>query len=340
MRLSAYLRSRSMIILLQILGLFFLVFFLYLTGNSKGTLEMICLAWLFGHGAFYGISYFWKKKYFDTVEDLLEHLEKRYLIGEVMPDSFGLEDQIYRRIIRRSNQSVMEAIDKLERQRQDYQEYMESWVHEIKAPLSAAHLICENQKNEVTRSILTELSQMDHDIETALFYAKSDQIENDYCIKEYDLREIILEAIERNRQCLIQNQMKVEMQIEPVSIFGDKKWLVFLLTQIMLNAVKYKKEGAGTIGFLTVKETDSILLSVKDDGIGIPKEDLPRIFEKGFTGKNGRTPVGMERASGIGLYLCKKLCKGMGMELYAASVQGEFTEMTLIFPKNSYITKL
>lgn len=340
MKITEYLKSKSLTLLLCFISMGILSFFLLAVGNSLGTVSLVLFAWFIITILFYTIDYWQRNRYFQSIISLMDQLDKRYLIGEVMPDSFRIDDRKHREIIRKSNKSVIEAIHQIEDKQCDYREYIESWVHEIKTPLTSIHLICTNHKDDITRKILMELSKVDNYVDTALYYSKSDQVHTDYLIKECDLKEIILETIARNQQYLIQNQMKININCKAESVFCDKKWLEFILTQLLLNAVKYKKGDTGTIVFSAEKNSDCTVLIVQDFGIGIAETDISRVFEKGFTGNNGRSAVGMEKATGIGLYLCKKLCINLGLGIDIQSVQNNDTKVCITFPKSSLITKM
>lgn len=340
MKLSEYLKSNSITFIIHLICMIMLASFLFATGNSFATIGLILFAWLVIAVLFYAVTYTQRNHYFRSVFSLLDSLDKRYLIGEVMPDGFRIEDIKYREIIRKSNKAVVEAIHKLEEEQRDYQEYIESWVHEIKAPLTSIHLICANHKDDHTRKILTELSKVDNYVETVLVYAKSSQVHIDYMIQEYPLKEIILETIARNQQYLIQNQMQIDLRCESETVFCDKKWLEFILAQLLLNAVKYRKGISGTIVFSSQEHSEYTTLIVQDFGIGISRTDLSRVFEKGFTGNNGRSAAGLEKATGMGLYLCKKLCINLGLDISIESIENEYTKVLITFPKNSSLTKM
>ncbi|MDD3251813.1 MAG: sensor histidine kinase [Lachnospiraceae bacterium] len=340
MKISEYLKSKSLIFMIHFICMLLLSFFLLAVGNTLETAGIILSAWFLIAGLFFVVDYRQRDHYFRSLFSLLNHLDKRYLIGEMMPDSFRIDDKKYKQIIQKSNKSVMEAIHIIEDTGKDYQEYIESWVHEIKTPLTSIHLICANHKDENTRKILVELSKVDNYVETVLFYAKSNQVHNDYMIKEYSLKEMILETIAKHQQYLIQNQMNIKIDCEAATVPCDKKWMEFILTQLLLNAVKYKKGETGTIVFSNQKGSDHTTLIVQDFGIGIPESDLSRVFEKGFTGQNGRTGAGLTKATGMGLYLCKKLCVNLGLDIKIDSVFGEYTNVLITFPKSSHITKV
>lgn len=337
MRLTDYLKDKIMIILLNIFYMFLLTAFLAVVNNTLSTLLIIMIVWIFIFTMYLIIEYIRRDKYFTKLESLLESLDKRYLISEVMDISYRLEDRKYKEILRRSNKSVIEKINEVEDERKDYKEYIESWVHEAKLPITTMELICENNKDEVTRKIQGELSKVDNLVESVLFYARAEEVYKDYLVKEIKFKDVIFEIISRNKSFFIQNRMMINVQCEDVAVVSDKKWLSFILNQILINSVKYKKNTVGKIDIYVEESKDYTKLHIKDDGIGIKESEINRIFDKGFTGTNGREN---NKSTGIGLYLCKNLCNKLAIEISAESKVKEYTEIMLTFPKNNYLSKL
>ncbi|MGM9534411.1 MAG: ATP-binding protein, partial [Intestinibacter sp.] len=218
----------------------------------------------------------------------------------------------------------------------DYKDYIESWVHEIKLPITTMELICENNKNEITRKLQTELSRIDNFVEIILYYARLDKVYKDYIIKEIDLSKVIYETITKNKTYFIQNKMMIDVNCSH-TVFSDKKWLAFIINQILINSTKYKREPVGKISIYTEAVKDGVKLYIEDNGIGIEKSEINRIFDKGFTGTNGRQN---KKSTGIGLYLSKKLCTKLGIEIYAESEINKYTRIILLFPKDDYLSKL
>lgn len=333
MRLIDYLKDKIMIILLNIFSLFILSCFLNLVNNSFSTILIIVFAWTSIFSIYLLVEYYQRNKYFNKLEKLLDSLDKRYLIAEVMDKSYRLEDKKYREILRKSNKSVIEKINELEDEKQDYKEYIESWIHEIKLPITTMELICENNKNEVTRRIQSELNRVDNFVEMVLFYARQEKVYKDYIIKEINLNEVIFESISKNKSYFIQNTMTINVDCEEYEVFSDKKWLSFIINQILINSVKYKKDCVGEINIYAEKVKAGVKLYIEDNGVGIDKSEINRIFDKGFTGKNGRTN---RKSTGIGLYLCKNLSTKLGIDISAESKKGEYTKVILTFPKSNY----
>lgn len=249
-----------------------------------------------------------------------------------MPVSFSLEDGLYREIIRKSNKSVIERIHKIEDEKREYREYIESWVHEIKAPITAIELNCTNNRDERGRYIAAENRKVENYVDMALYYARLDQVYKDYIILETDLSKAANDVFMKNKDYLIMSRIQAEVDC-PDKVFTDKKWIEFILNQLVQNSAKYSK-GDAHIRISTEKGRQGVLLKVRDNGIGIKKEELPRIFEKGFTGTNGRE---VKRSTGMGLYLCKRLCEKLGISISASSLEGEWTEVVLEFPISTYL---
>ena len=226
---------------------------------------------------------------------------------------------------------MLEQVTAAKRERREYREYIEQWIHEIKTPLTALKLLCGNNKSEVTRTMLLELEKLNHFAGQALYYARSETVEKDYLIREILLSDIIHQAVSDNKQLLMSNGVRIRLEVCGHTVFTDEKWAVFILNQIIGNAVRYRRENPELL-FDAVRTEEGTALRVHDNGIGIPPEDLPRIFEKGFTGTNGRLG---NSSTGLGLYLCRRLCAKLGIGLSAES-DGNGTAITLAFTRNSF----
>ncbi len=338
----AYLKDRLPLLLLQVSCMTLLAVFLRMTGYPQDECLVILICWAAVLAAWLFAEYQNRKKYFKEMQQALCESENGYLLGELMPRSFRLEDKIYRELIRKSNKAVIEQIRRIEGEKQEYREFVEGWIHEIKAPITSIALICENNKNtsledmpaEVIRRIGLENQRVEHFVEMALYYARSDEVYKDYVIREADLHKLAAEAILKNRYDLMQNHVQVTLQCEGIKIRTDEKWIQFILCQLIVNSIKYRSETNAHIWIRAAEDKDGVRLAVKDNGIGIRKEELPRIFDKGFTGTNGHEH---RQATGMGLYLCRKLCAKLGIGVCAESRYGEGTEIKLEFPINSYV---
>ncbi len=197
-------------------------------------------------------------------------------------------------------------------------------------------MIVENNKNEVTKSIDEELNKVENYIEQALYYARSNTVEKDYYIKKAILKDIVNESIKRNKNVLIHERIFINVHDLELEVNTDNKWIVFILNQIIQNSIKYKKQNDyPEIEIYAKQGKEKVILYIKDNGIGIKKGEITKVFDKGFTGTNGRL-IG-KKSTGIGLYLCKNLCNKLGITIELNSVEDEGTQMCLVFPKSSYI---
>ena len=280
------------------------------------------------------IEYYKKKEYYSEIKVRVNELEEKYLITELLPKGDFLDAKINKDNILEIGKSMLENVNKYKYLQEDYKEYIELWIHEIKIPIATSKMIVENNKSEVTKSIDEELDKIENYIEQALYYARSNTVEKDYIIKKNKLKDIVSSTILKNKTTLIQNNVKIEMENLEEEVYTDSKWCVFILSQIIQNSIKYSKEQNKEIKLYAENKKENVILYIKDNGIGIDKAEIVRVFEKGFTGTNGRQE---KKSTGIGLYLCKKLCDKLCIGLEIASEKEIGTEVKLIFPKNSFI---
>ena len=279
------------------------------------------------------IEYFKRKKFYDNLLKILEELDEKYLITEIIKTPNFLEGQIFKNSLEQIDKSMLENVNKYKYMTEDYKEYIELWIHEIKIPIATSKMVIENNKNAITKSIDEELDKVENYIEQALFYARSNTVEKDYYIRKVVLKEIVNESIKKNKSSLIQEKISIDIHDLEIEVNTDNKWIVFILNQIIQNSIKYRKKENSVIEIYANQGKENVILYIKDNGIGIKQGEITRVFEKGFTGTNGR--LSNKKSTGIGLYLCKKLCNKLGIELN--SVQNEGTEVKLVFPKDSYI---
>ena len=196
-------------------------------------------------------------------------------------------------------------------------------------------MIIENNRNDVTKSIDEELDKIDDYTEQALFYARSNTVEKDYIIKRTNLEKIVNTVIMKNKNEFIQEKIHLDIHDTNIEVGTDSKWVIFILNQIIHNSIKYKKQYENLqIEIFAKRNKENIILYIKDNGIGIKKGEITRVFEKGFTGSNGR--ILNKKSTGIGLYLCKKLCDKLGMAIELNSEENVGTEIKLVFPQNSF----
>ena len=217
---------------------------------------------------------------------------------------------------------MKDEVADLKRNINDYKEYIETWVHEIKTPIASARLILENDEGYINKSILEEIEKVEGFIEQVLFYARSSTVERDYIIKKIPLKNSINSVIRKNANILIEKRVKIQLEDIEKKVYCDSKWIEFILQQIISNSVKYMD-----------KDEKYIKIRCLDNGIGISEKSIEKVFEKGYTGENGRK---YNNSTGMGLYLCKKLCLKLGFGISIKSKLGVGTEVTIVFPINNY----
>ncbi len=281
------------------------------------------------------IEYKRKKNYYDQLIKNMEDLKEKYLISEIVKTPSFIEGKILKEILQDTGKSMLENVNYYKNIQEEYKEYIELWIHEVKIPIAASKLIIENNKNEITKSIDEELDKVENYTEQALFYARSNAVEKDYIINKTNLKEIVASSILKNKTTLLNEKISIELtNLKPEEVYTDSKWAIFIINQIIQNAIKYSKKDDKKIEISSNEKNDKVILYIKDNGIGIKAGEITRVFERGFTGENGRI-IG-QKSTGIGLYLCKKLCDKLGLGIELNSEKGKGTEVRVIFPKNSY----
>lgn len=301
--------------------------------NNNFIIVIITISFIFAIISFI-ITYLKKNRYIKELNNIIDGLEEKYLISEVIEKPKKEEDLAYYKILKRANKSMLENVTKVKIAQKDYKDYIESWVHEIKIPITSSKLLCENNKSEITNKIDEEIDEINNYVEQALFYARLEQVSNDFMIRKLNLADVVRNVLARNKKTMIQNNIKVDVKNIELTIYSDEKWLEFILNQIIINSIKYKKDKNATIIISGIENKENVLLKIKDNGVGIKKSEINRIFDKGFTGTNGRN---QKKSTGIGLYLCKRLCEELDMDIIVESEENQYTEITIIIPRNKRI---
>ena len=327
-----YWKQKIPLLILNGTGMAALTVFLLLNGVNSDSLILILIVWGVILAGYLAGTYLLRKSQLDKLLSMAEQLEERYLLPEIMERPIRADDQVFYRLLKLSGKSMLEQTDKAKREAAEYREYIEQWIHEMKTPITAMKLICENRKSDFSKDLLVELEQANRYTEQALFYARSEHPEKDYFVREIRLFDVVHQAIGENRYLLRQSNVLIDLAETDDTVYSDEKWLCFILNQVIVNAVKYRAQ-APVIQFYTEHARNEVSLCIADNGIGIRAGDLPRIFEKGFTGENGRNTS--QAATGMGLYLCKRLCDKLDIEITAAS-NGK-TVFRLSFHINDFI---
>ncbi|QZY55167.1 sensor histidine kinase [Crassaminicella profunda] len=333
MKLKDYLKERFSCLLINFIGFFSLVCILLLLDIKGNVIFSILILWFFPLMSYILIEYMKAKKHYNHMEGLLESLDEKYLLSEIMQKPTCLEEKLFYEILRICNKSMHEHVNEYKNLQLEYREYIETWVHEIKTPIASSMLIIENNKSEGMDNIGQEIKKIDGFVEQALYYARSSHVSQDYLIKKFDLVKVINHTIRRNAKDFIHK--KIDLQLDEINeeVYSDIKWVQFILHQIISNAIKYMKEQDGKIKIYAKKNKNNVILIIEDNGIGISEKDLHKVFEKGYTGEHGRKYTA---STGMGLYLCKKLCQKLGLAISITSQLGVGTKVNITFPLSKF----
>lgn len=290
-----------------------------LNGNHKFYLLLILLCNIIYLGLmiyFYIRKWIFQKKLNNIIYD-----DTTLLYSELsLPEAFDSDTKLIHDITEHANRNYRKIIKNFEMNDLEYKEFIELWIHEIKTPLSAIYLLNKNEKIE------DELNRIDNNLNFALYYAKSNAINKDYFIQSLSLKLLLSNTIKKHKNIFLSKKISPILFEEDVFINSDQKWLEFVLFQIIDNALKYSHPNS-KIDFTIQTFNHRIRLNIIDYGLGIPKHDLPRVFEKGFSGSNRE----IEKSTGLGLYLVKKICDQLNHHIEIQSHDSK-TIVSIDFP--------
>lgn len=289
------------------------------------------------------IEYMKKKKFYDMLISNTNALDQKYLVLETLERPDFYEGKLIYDALYEINKSMAKRVNDYSENMNDFKEYIEMWIHEVKIPISSLVLMCHNRKAKkelpqkkdgMDERYIRQIRRLDHYVEQALYYVRSNYTENDYLIKEVRLDKLVGNVLIKNKDDLLESGIQISVNTKKISVLTDGKWMEFILNQIINNSLKYKKEGIDSQITIEAEEKDSkIFLYVCDNGIGIPQKDIPNVFKKSFTGENGRKGA---KSTGMGLYIAKKLCVKLGHRIEIESEENEYTRVNITFGKNDF----
>ncbi|MBS7009061.1 ATP-binding protein [Anaerostipes sp.] len=333
MSIRAFLKDKLLFFVLQLFFLTFLVWMLHLFHATVfSVIYLLCLYFILLTLAL-GNEYFKKKNFYETALSSMDALDKKFMLSELLDRPGFLEGGIFYDCLTECNKSMCDEVSEYKVSAQDYREYVEMWIHEVKTPIAASRLMIENNPSQVTKDISDELEEVEYYLEQALYYSRSNGVEKDYIVKRMNLNTMVQDVIKKNSKLLIQSKVKISLDCLDYDVYTDEKWMEFIIKQIVINSVKYRKENP-EIRFAAEEDKDHVTLLIGDNGIGISSRDLPKVMEKGYTGTTGRKYA---KSTGMGLYLCRKLSDKLGIGFSIRSIEGEGTQVKIEFPKNSFV---
>ncbi|EPY2303478.1 two component sensor histidine kinase [Clostridium sporogenes] len=297
-------------------------------------LSAFCI-WFLPLVSYMSLQFIKYKNYYDEVDSVLENLDNKYLLPEIIREANFIEGEKLNSILKEISRDMHENVKYYKDMQEDYREYIETWVHEIKTPIASTKLIIENNRNEVTNKIDFQMDRIEGFVEQVLYYSRSNNVSKDYIIKQINLDLVVRNVIKRNYRDFIHKKIKLDIKDIDEIVHSDGKWVEFIINQIIVNSIKYSNSKEPMISIYSTKKANSVMLTIEDNGAGIIDKDINRVFEKGFTGENGRK---FSKSTGMGLYLCEKLCSKLGLKIIIVSEVNKGTKVTLIFPLSSMAT--
>ena len=273
-----------------------------------------------------------RKGFWRNVEDVSGSIDKVEHFGDLMDDPSFLEGEIAKDSLDELSKCAEAEICELRQNHRSYSEYIEQWVHDIKTPIATSKLILNQEHGAEADALRQEVERIEGLVEQALFAARTESLANDYIISSIRLLDVVSDACKGNMQLLTAKNVRLNMNIDTdIHVLADKTWIEFILSQLIVNSAKYDSTE------ISFSSTDVIeggsngetILELKDDGCGIPAEDVPRVFDRGFTGSVGRSHGS---ATGMGLYLAARMCAKMGLGISVASEEGVGTKVRIRFP--------
>ncbi|EIF6157734.1 sensor histidine kinase [Clostridium perfringens] len=331
MNLRDFIKERIVFIIINSLILLFTAILLMVLKVDSFAILFIVIINGAGILTYHIFDYLRKKQYYNEIKENMESLDKKYLISEVIEEGTFTESKLIYDVICKGNKAMNDEIGEFKRGINDYREYIELWVHEIKTPIATCKLLIENNESPLTESIGEEVCKLENYIDQALFYTRSNTLEKDYIIKEMILSSCVNKVLNNNADSLIKKRVKISLGDLEKKVYSDSKWIEFILGQIISNSIKYMNKEHKELKIYCNENSKYVILNIEDNGAGISEKDISRVFDKGFTGENGRK---FGKSTGIGLYLCKKLCKKLGLDITLISEEGKFTRVSIIFPIN------
>lgn len=319
--LKSYLKKNIKIYILFVvfIAIFFIMFYLY-----NLPLEALIYTGSFCFFAALIASFLDFVNYRESYKKL-KFLEQNILNDlDALPKSLDIRIDYYHKIIEKLYEELEKLTQENRQKNTDMVDYYSMWVHQIKTPIAAMNFLLDNEEVD-QKNLQQELFKIERYVEMVLTYIRLDSTSSDYVITKINLDGVVKDSVKKYATIFINKKIKLNFVSHETMVISDKKWLSFAIEQILGNSVKYSNTG----GEITIETCENKLI-VEDNGMGIKEEDLPRIFEKGFTGFNGRYE---KKSSGLGLYLCKKTLDKLGHHIEISSKVGEGTRVEITFPK-------
>lgn len=334
MKITNYLKDKFLPIFIYIINIL-IITMLLIAFKSNESLILVFITFQIILGlTLLLMDYFKKRAFYKMIQSKLINLDKKYLVLEMLERPKTSEEELIYQILYEINKCYIEKLKDYKLSLTNFKEYIELWIHEVKIPISSLVLMTHNSKETLPKKYTTQINRLDNYIDQVLYYVRSNTSEEDFFIKEVSLQKIINSVALKNKDDLLENNIEFIVKTSNEKVLTDEKWLEFILNQIISNSIKYKRNiKVPKIEIKVEEATQKVILTITDNGIGIPKNDLPKVFNKSFTGTNGRTTT---KSTGLGLYIAKNLLKKLGHKIEIESEVNKYTKVTITFSKNNY----
>ena len=334
MKLIEYLKDKLIPIFIYIINTFIIAMLLVAFKNNYFLIIIIVILLIILGLILLLTDYLKKRVFYNNIQSKLINLDKKYLVLEMLDKPKNKEEELTYQILYDINKSYIEELKDYKLSLKSFKEYIELWIHEVKIPISSLVLMTHNSKENLPKKYTTQINRLDNYIDQVLYYVRSNNSEEDYLIKEVSLSKIINAIALKNKDDLLENNIEFIVKAKEEKVLTDEKWLEFILNQIINNSIKYKRNIKNPKIEIAVEENSTqVTLTITDNGIGIHQNDLPKVFNKSFTGTNGRKT---SKSTGLGLYITKNLLKKLGHKVEIESSVNKYTKVTITFSKNDY----
>ena len=334
MKFNSFLKDRLYSIVTALFSYFIILLVLLAFKSDKSIIIAITIILLVTYILLFLTDFFRKQKFYTDLLTNIDNLDKAYLVLETLNRPEFYEGELLCQALYEIDKSMNENVRIEKEQLLDNKEYIEMWIHEVKRPLASLVLTLNNQKNILDRKTKNILKRLEDYVDQVLYYVRSENAEKDYFIKEIDLSKVIKNVGIKNMDDLLDNKVEFIVDKTNYKVFTDSKWLEFILNQIINNSIKYKRNIDNSYIKIYVKDNlDTTVLIIEDNGIGIKTSDIRQVFDKTFTGTNGREKT---TSTGMGLYIAKNLCKKLGHKIEIESKENEYTRVFITFAKNKF----
>ena len=336
MSFGAYLVDRLVPLAVGAVALAFCALVMGVYGLDVAAVAFVCAVLAIAAALALLLDWLHRRSFYQHLSDALDALDDSYLSTELVERPGFLEGELFFDALDRESKAMRDRVAAARRRQREYREYVETWVHEVKTPIAAARLIAKNNPSAAMDAVDAEVDAIEGYVEQALYYSRGTSLDRDFQVREVVLADVVHDALRRKARTLIGARVVPDLGDLDFTVRADAKWLSFAIGQVLVNSAKYRRpgEGEGHVRLSAERRETGLdawetVLSISDDGVGIPASDVGRVFDKGFTGENGRR---FARSTGMGLYLVRQLCEKMGLSVWASSEEGAGTTVFFGFP--------